>query len=345
MAASTAVALAVGELAVRMIRPAAASIIDYPCFYEPDDRFGFRYRPGGTGRVAGHFEIDNTVTLNSLGFHDDEPSALGESDLVVLAVGDSFTAGLNLPRDAVWTAVLERELRARGHPSADVVNLGIDGTGTDVHLELARAYAPALRPQVVIVAFYANDVDDVLNGRFGRECHRGYVLSYPDELQRAVLARRVDEHLDREFARWLFEHFYTVRLAIHAQLGPMNLFRLRFVQPRRAELRIDDATRRRRAQKLRESFAELSAFAAECDCRVVVAPVPPRRELAGSLRVLRRWIGATALPVIDVVPAMERMLAEDGRTRLDLFWIHDNHLNGYGNELFARALAETDLWP
>jgi lysophospholipase L1-like esterase len=344
VAASTAVALAVAEGVVRMLRPAAASIVDYPCFYEPDERFGFRYEPGGTGRVAGHFEIDNTVTLNSLGFHDDEPPAPGESSLVVLAVGDSFTAGLNLPRDAVWTAVLERELRARGFPSAHVVNLGIDGTGTDVHLELVRAYAPTLRPQVVIVAFFANDVDDVLNGRFGRECHRGYVLSYQDELQRAVLARRVDEHLDREVSGWLFDHFYTVRLAVYAQQGPMNLHRLRFVQVRRAELGIDDALHRRRAQQLRQSFADLAAFAAECDCSVVVAPVPPRRELAGSLRVLRRWIGAAALPVVDVVPAMERMLAEDGRTRLDLYWTHDNHLNDYGNELFARALAEANLW-
>ena len=36
------------------------------------------------------------------------------TSLRVLAVGDSFTAALNVARDEVWTAVLERTLRARG---------------------------------------------------------------------------------------------------------------------------------------------------------------------------------------------------------------------------------------
>lgn len=38
---------------------------------------------------------------------------------------------------------------------------------------------------------------------------------------------------------------------------------------------------------------------------------------------------------------MERMLQRDGRRRADLFWVHDNHLNAYGNRLFAAA----DVWP
>jgi len=194
------------------------------------------------------------------------------------------------------------------------------------------------------VAFYANDPDDVLHGRFARECHRGYVLSYQNELQRAVLEKRVDDHLDRRLAVWAFDHSYAVRLVVHALEGPLNLFRLRFVQTRRAELGIDEARRRERAAHVRAAFAGLEAFARECDCRVVVAPVPPRRSLDGSRRVLGRWLGGAALPVVDVVPAMERMLAEDGRVPADLFWVHDNHLNAYGNRLFARALAQADLW-
>ncbi len=342
--AASVLALGLAESTLRVLAPPAASIIDYPCIYSPDERFGFRYRPGAVGHVAGHFEIDNTVQMNSLGFHDAEPLPPGASDLVVLAVGDSFTAGLNLPRDQVWTAVLERELRALGFASADVINLGLDGTGTDVHLDLLRAHAPAFPPRVVIVAFYANDPDDVAHGRFTRECHRGYVLSYQSELQRAVLEQRVDDHLERRLAGWAFDHSYGVRLVVHALQGPLNLFRLRFVQTRRADLGIDEARVREQAAQLRAAFAGLEAFARECDCRVVIAPVPPRRSLDGSRRVLGRWLGDAALPVVDVVPAMERMLAEDGRTPADLFWVHDNHLNAYGNRLFARALAQADLW-
>ena len=45
------------------------------------------------------------------------------------------------------------------------------------------------------------------------------------------------------------------------------------------------------------------------------------------------------------MPAIERMLAKDGSEPADLFWVNDNHLNAYGNRLFARALAAAALWP
>jgi lysophospholipase L1-like esterase len=293
--ASFTAALLLAEATLRMLRPPAASVIHYPCIYVEDERFGFRYQPGAVGRVAGHFEIDNIVHINALGFYDDDPLPAGASELRVLAVGDSFTAALNLGQDEVWTAVLERELRERGHPSADVVNLGLDGTGTEVHRDLLRAFIPELRPDVVILAFYANDIDDVLHGRFSRECYRGYVLAFQDELQRMILRRRVEVHLDRRFARWLFDHSFLVRMLEFLRSGSRNLFRLHYVQPTLAELGIDD---------------------------------------------FRRWIGETELELVDAVPAMERMLAEDGRSASDLFWANDNHLNAYGNRLFALALAE-----
>jgi lysophospholipase L1-like esterase len=338
--ASFGAALLLAEATLRALRPPAASVIHYPCIYVEDERFGFRYQPGAAGRIAGHFEIDNLVQINALGFYDDDPLPAGASELRVLAVGDSFTAGLNLDRDEVWTAVLERELRERGHPSADVVNLGLDGTGTEVHRDLLRAFIPELRPDVVILAFYANDIDDVLHGRFSRECYRGYVLAFQDELQRMILRRRVEVHLDRRFARWLFDHSFLVRMLEFLRSGNRNLFRLHYVQPTAAELGIDDAVKRERRPRLRAVFADLEELARGCGCRFLVAPVPPRRSLDGSLRVFRRWVGDAELELIDAVPAMERMLAEDGRSASDLFWANDNHLNAYGNRLFARALAE-----
>jgi lysophospholipase L1-like esterase len=342
---STLLALVLAEATLRVLRPPAASIIEYPCIYAEDERFGFRYVPGATGRVAGHFEIDNSVRMNSLGFHDEEPLAPGDSDLVVLAVGDSFTAGLNLPRDAVWTAVLERELRARGHPRADVINLGLDGTGTGVHADLLRAFIPQFRPRVVLVAFYANDIDDVLRGRFSRECYEDYVLAYQDELQRMVLRRRVDAHRRRRVARWLFDHSYLVRLAVYLPTQGRSIFRLHYQQLSAAELGIDAALLRERRPRLRVALADLETLADSCDCRLVLVPVPPRRELGGSARVLRSSLGDSSLEIIDVVPAIERMLAKDGSEPTDLFWVNDNHLNAYGNRLFARALAAAALWP
>ena len=337
--ASLAAALAAAEFFLRWLEPPAASRILYPCVYEPDAELGFRYRAGASGRVAGHFEIDNPVELNSLGFYDAEPLDADEVDLRVLAVGDSFTAAMNVPRPDVWTAVLESELRRHGHPRADVVNLGIDGTGSDVHLALLRRYVPRFRPDVAIVAFFANDVDDVLDGRFARECHAGYVLAYQTRAQRDALRARVDAHLERSALRWAFERSYLVRLALNLAQGPHNLFRLGFVAPRRAELERGPRVLARRRLALRRSFEGLEALGRDCACRLLIVPVPARRDLAASLRVLQSQIGSLELEVVDVLPHMVRALERDGRAPSDLFFVHDNHLNAYGNRLFGWAVA------
>ncbi|MBF0095431.1 MAG: arylesterase, partial [Alphaproteobacteria bacterium] len=44
----------------------------------------------------------------------------------VLALGDSLTAGFNLPHDAAFPVRLEKALRAAGHP-VEIVNAGVSG--------------------------------------------------------------------------------------------------------------------------------------------------------------------------------------------------------------------------
>ena len=130
---------------------------------------------------------------------------------------------------------------------------------------------------------------------------------------------------------------------MYLDAGPQNLFRLEFVQPSLRELGVNERVRRSRRPLLRKAFADLERLAVGCDCRLLVVPVPARKSLDGSLRVFRKYVGDTALDVVDVVPALERRLREDGRGPLDLYWKNDNHLNAYGNRLFAKALAAAIL--
>jgi hypothetical protein len=341
----TIASLGLAELTLRIARPARVSLIRYPCVYQPDSQLGFRYRPGATGLVAGHFEIENPVRINSLGFYDDEPLAPGESDLRVLGVGDSFTAAMNVERSAVWTAVLERELRERGFPRADVVNLGLDGTGTDVHVEILRRYLPRFEPRIVVLAFFANDFQDVLNGRFERECYREYVLSYQTPQQRGALRERVDEHHGKHLRRLVFANSYLVRLIHHAIEGPLSPYRIEFLQPRTSELETTGRVLESRRRHLVQTLRALERLGRDCACRLIVAPVPPRRSPEGSLRVFLGQAQGLALEVVDVLPALRRMLARDGKEHRDLYFEHDAHLNRYGNALYARALADALVAP
>src|SRR5206468_8835900 len=74
---------------------------------------------------------------------------------VVLAFGDSLTAGLGLPAKAAFPARLEARLRADG-VAAHVVNAGLSGDTTAGGL--ARLdWALADKPDIVILELGAND--------------------------------------------------------------------------------------------------------------------------------------------------------------------------------------------
>jgi hypothetical protein len=224
-----------------------------------------------------------------------------------------------------------------------VVNLGLDGTGTDVHLDVLERFAPRLPPDAVVLAFYANDPSDVTHRRFQRTCHEGFVLSYQSEAQREALRARVEAWRAHPWRRWIHENLYWARLMGALWLSPHDPYRLRFLQPRLAELAPPSRDARDGARRFRAAVRGFEAFAAACDCRVWVAPVPPRADPAGSRRTWLRAAPQSTLPLLDVVPAFARARAIRGLDHADLYFAHDNHLNAVGNEVYGRAVAEALL--
>lgn len=82
--------------------------------------------------------------------------AKAEASTRVLALGDSLTAGFNLPADAMFPVVLERRLRAAGH-DVEVVNAGVSGDTAQGGLERLD-WALADKIDAVIVELGANDM-------------------------------------------------------------------------------------------------------------------------------------------------------------------------------------------
>jgi acyl-CoA thioesterase I len=82
-------------------------------------------------------------------------AAVASDPMVVLVLGDSFTAGLGVPREAAFPARLEARLRERGE-AVRVVNSGISGDTTAGGLaRVDRALAE--KPDLVILELGAND--------------------------------------------------------------------------------------------------------------------------------------------------------------------------------------------
>jgi acyl-CoA thioesterase I len=74
---------------------------------------------------------------------------------LVIFLGDSLTAGLGLPADQAYPALLERQLRADGLP-VRVLNAGVSGDTSAGGLRRLR-WLLAQHPAVVVVGLGAND--------------------------------------------------------------------------------------------------------------------------------------------------------------------------------------------
>lgn len=75
---------------------------------------------------------------------------------VILAIGDSMTAGYGVPAESSYPAQLERALNGRGYHFR-VVNQGVTGsTTTQAMGRLTRALA--IQPDIVIIQLGGNDI-------------------------------------------------------------------------------------------------------------------------------------------------------------------------------------------
>src|SRR5262245_25594440 len=153
-----------GEAAVRAWGPH----LDAGNFPErlPGSPRRWRLIPGGKGVVGGE-----ALTINSLGMRDHEyPLAKPPGVTRIAVLGDSYTFGNAVPLSKTFVKVLERGLNgdtAAGGARFEVMNFGVKGYDTSQELATLREVALPLDPDVIIVAYFLNDVGDP--ERFGQE--------------------------------------------------------------------------------------------------------------------------------------------------------------------------------
>ena len=144
--------------------------------------------------------------INHQGFRDRRDFVYSKppGTLRILVLGDSFTMGYEVAQEDPYPAVLERELKRRGH-AAEVINSGVSGFSTAEELVFLEQEGFKYHPDLVLLGYFINDPEDnVRSGLF--------------EMQDRQLILRSKEYLPymgiREFLnavplyRWLAEHSY-----------------------------------------------------------------------------------------------------------------------------------------
>ncbi|MFQ5900924.1 MAG: SGNH/GDSL hydrolase family protein [Thermodesulfobacteriota bacterium] len=284
------------------------------------------------------------MKINSTGFHDVEHDKKNSDKTQrIVVIGDSFTAAIHVERSKGWTQTLKQRLHKIDYPSVDVVNLGLDGTGTNVHLAILKQYLPILRPDVVILAFYKNDIKDALSKRKFRECYKGYVLTFQNEWQKNRLRTFVDTYKTGPFFSWLFNNLYLVRATtlLHKDDRVGMLLRSNYLSPSMIGIAVNErATAPVDIDGLFQQFKELSQ---QYNYKFLIIPVLSKRNPTDSLNILRHNVTEltlTELDIINISPIVQKLLMKDNKPYNDLFWKYDGHFNNYGNHVFGLAVAE-----
>jgi len=145
-----------------MINP--EGILDFKGLHQisDDPQRVYELRPGA------RLELDSgsrqaLYAINSLGFRDEEfPEEKPEGVFRILVLGDSMTFGPAMNLEQTYPKVLEELLNesVAAELRFQVINAGVSGYNPYQELATWRGAGVALDPDLVIVGFCVNDVDD-----------------------------------------------------------------------------------------------------------------------------------------------------------------------------------------
>ncbi len=146
--------LAMLEIAARLLHLGSGG------FWEPHSLYGWRNIPGARGWESCYGECAVFVEINSLGLRDREIGyQKGPQTTRILFLGDSMTAGMQVPLQDTFVKVLESGLNESGSREWEAINGAVNAFGTDNELIFYRLEGQKYQPDVVVLAMYlANDI-------------------------------------------------------------------------------------------------------------------------------------------------------------------------------------------
>jgi len=132
------------------------SLFFFPRMMQLDDELGWKHVPNVSKEFENELGERVTVVQNAYGDRGPErPLGKTPGKYRILVVGDSFTEGVQVGEDDLFTAVLERS-----DPHLEVLNTGVGGYGTvQEYLYLERTGLKH-NPDLVLLMVFDNDLTD-----------------------------------------------------------------------------------------------------------------------------------------------------------------------------------------
>ena len=165
------VALFIAEISMRFRAPLGheamlfgAPDFSHPDLYVEDQELHLVPNAGFSGSVS-TLEYTTTVNINSIGTRGPELEPKRQDELRLLAMGDSFTLGVQVEDSETFSAIMARDLSDRLDRPVSILNAGVDGFGTIQAAILAGRLGNATDIDGLILTFFTgNDFWD--NGHY-----------------------------------------------------------------------------------------------------------------------------------------------------------------------------------
>lgn len=294
--------------------------------YVPDARLFWRLRPDTSARVVNAVYKTRTqpvtwnIRINEDGFRGPPyPADEAGASPVIAALGDSCTFGFRVDEDETYPVQLQAFLRSQGMGRAAVVNHGVPGYTTFQGNRLLGEILSRQRPDFVILAFGANDLE-------------------ADVYSDAAKAETISPARLRLYGA--LTHLATARLF------------LRGAQSRRTDPHLSTLTPRVSPDEFRQNLLAMIRAARGTGARVILLDLvligPVFRE---SIAALAQQEGVVWLDAREILRSgLEDLLAgrrfREERAQIDRFWRREVEQVRlvYYDEAFYRKLSQDPVW-
>lgn len=257
------------------------------------------------------------VQTNELGLRSKPYS--GKTTLTrIMVLGDSFTAGLEVSNDELFTSLLD-ELR----PDLEVVNAGVAGYGTVQQLLLAKKLLPIVEPHQCLLMAFENDLVDNITPHHSGIGPRPYVNAQGEIME-----------LDWDFfdpfllpipaARWLHRHSVAAYLFRNRVWITLAAGRLQEMTHETHAAFSDEM----RWRLLTDLVRSLNAH-----CPVTIAAIPNKEHVSSDNGAFSERMKKIAAEEDFRFVELQSVLGTDDYYTLDIHW------NKSGHSVVAEQLA------
>lgn len=284
--------------------------------HRPDPELIYSLSPGAKGAWRSEEFVERT-SINADGMRDRETQILGSESQRVLVLGDSMTFGHGVGDEDTYPNQLEALFRLEGR-DVDVVNAGVRGFGTDHEYRYFSQRLRGLRPDLIVLAFYINDMsDDIERPLYRLEGDR--LVALDATRHRLYRIGRIYEWLPQLARRSRLCGWLIPRIA---GIG---------AYPEAPAVRTPDMIREARRRFVRQ-LASLEDYAREDGFRLLLLAVPYRDGGRDEYLWLHREPDLAS-------ELFDPSTSPEWKDRAhELFFHDDEHLTKAGNRLLAEQL-------